>query len=262
MANKWQYVGKMQLPADLPTGVLDEWETTLKAERARILASLTAKIPNETAFQSFVADASSDQYSAFLATVGGAWDVNVIEMKQRVKLARKYTDWSSGIASAFAPSGTFETNVTAKKNKYKLARYVMGVVGHRPSNSGAFGVWNPAVIGALLMRGDTRPSRYFDANDSFVGTLEAVMDAKLGKLITPSIIAETVFASIMAKFADEGGLTTIRDNIITASNTTLDTLLNVALDATHKGGGYDVTSVLAWSAPDLHCSLTVTDVHP
>jgi hypothetical protein len=262
MADYWKYIGTMLLPADLPTGVLDEWETTLKAEKDRILASLTTKIATEGNFQDRIADASSDQFSAFLDTVGGAWDADVIEMKQRVKLARTYPDWAAGINAAFGAGGYFSDRVTAKKNKFKLARYTLGVVGHRASVGGSFGVWNPASVGVLLLRGDTRPARYFDANDTFSGTLESVVDAKLGRLIAPSLLAETVYGAVMAKFANDGGLTTLRDNIITASNTRLDSLLNVALDATHKGGGYDVTFVLSWSAPDVHTKLTVTDVHP
>jgi len=247
----------MLLPSSVASAIMDEWETTLKGERARILSALTTKIPDLSAFQDKIADASSDAYADFLATVGGKWDVDMIEAKQRVKLATRYTVWKAGIDNAFKVGGTFETNVTAKKDKFNEARRVIGVVGHK-----ALGSWNPAVMGTLLLRGDTRCARYFDANDSWSGTLESVVDARKGALLTPSIVAETVQACVIAKYANEGGLTALRDTIISNANTRLDAILQVALDATHKGGGYDVTFVLSWSAPDDNLKLTVTDVHP
>jgi len=262
LVNQWQYVGKMQLPATMPSSIADEWETTLIAEKDRIYSGLTTKIPSESLFKDRIADASSDQFASFLATVGGAWNADVIEMKQRVKLARVYTEWKAGIDACFGVGGYFGARVTSKKAKFGLARYVLGIVGHRANPSAPYGVWNPASIGVLLLRGDTRPARYFDANDSFSGTLESVCEAIKGKLITPSMLAHTIYACVMAKFANEGGLTALRDTIISDANTVLDVLLQVALDATHKGAGYDVTFVLAWSAPDDHCQVTVTDVHP
>jgi len=262
LADKWKYIGTVLLPTDLPTGVLDEWKATLKGEQARILASLQSKIANEGNFQDRIADASSDEYASFLATVGARWDVNVIEMKQRVKLARQYTAWKTAIENCFKVGGYFPDRVDGKADKFKLARYVLGAVGHRATVGGSFGVWNPASVGVLLLRGDTRPARYFDANDSFAGTLEAVVKPTEGRLITPSILAEAIYGSVMSKFADEGGLTALRDSVITSVNTIIDALLQVALDATHVGVGYDVTYVLSWSAPDTNVKITVTDVHP
>jgi len=262
MAEKWKYIGTVLLPADLPTSVLDEWKATLKGEQARIKASLDAKIASESEFQDRIADASSDEYESFLATVGGKWDADVIEMKQRVKLARQYTPWKNGVEDAFKVGGYFPDRVDEKADKFKLARYVMGAVGHRASVGGSFGVWNPASVGVLLLRGDTRPARYFDANDSFSGTLENVCDAVKGRLITPSILAHAVYGCVMAKFANEGGLTALRDTIISDANTVIDDLLQVALDATHLGVGYDVTYVLSWYGAGDNIRVTVIDTHP
>jgi len=247
----------MLLPSDIATAIKDEWETTLKAERARILSALQTKIPDSSNFADKIADASSDQFASFLATVGGAWDVDMIETKQRVKLATRYSVWKTGIEEAFKSGGTFETNVTAKKAKFSELRRVIGLVGHK-----ALGTWNPVAMGVLLLRGDTRCARYFDANDSFSGTLENVCDPRKGALCTPSLVAEMVQACVLAKYANEGGLTAIRDTIITNSNTRIDEILQVMLNATHLGGGYDVTVVLSWSAPDDNLKVTVTDTHP
>jgi len=262
MPEQWKYIGTVLLPTDLPSGVLDEWKETLKAEQARIYAGLQTKIPNEAAFRDRIADASSDRYEDFLASVGSAWDRSVITMKQRVKLARQYNAWKSGVDAAFGEGGYFPARVDAKADKFKLARYVIGAVGFKADPSGSFGVWNPVVFGALLLRGDTRPLRYQDANDSFTGTLHAVFKSPHGNLVTPSIIANAVQACVMAKFADEGGLTSVRDTIITNANSVIDELLNVALDSTHKQEGYDVTYELSWDAVAGNVKITVTDIHP
>ena len=258
----WEYVGTVTLPTDLPAGILDEWKETLKAEQTRIYSNLLNKIPTEVDFKDRIADASSDEFEAFLYKVGGKWDAGLIEMKQRVKLARQYTAWKTGVEDAFGAGGYFPYRVEDKADKFKLARYVLGAVGHRATLTDGIRVWNPVTMGVLLLRGDTRCARYFDANDAFSGTLESVVDPNKGRLITPSIMAEAIRACVMAKFADEGGLTTIRDTILSNANTVIDELLQVALDATHLGGGYDVTYVLAWDAPSLNVEVTVTDTHP
>jgi len=242
----WRYIGSCLKPADLPSGVLDEWETTLKAEQTRIKSSLDTKIPNEAAFLSRIADASSDQYEQFLATVGAMWDVNMIELKQRVKLAARYPEWDAGIEAAFGVGGYFPDRVTSKKAKFKLARFVLGAVGHRPTVGGDFGVWNPVTMGILLLRGDKRPFRYFDANDSIApseAAHEAALQAVLGSLVSPSIIARAVQGVLFAKYADDGGKDEawIDTNIITPFNATIATLIGAA-----KISGYTVSYTLDW----------------
>jgi len=262
MPNQWQYVGTVLLPTDLPDGVLNEWKDTLKAEMSRIYSNIQTKIPSSGAFADRIADASSDVYEQFLQTVGGKWNKDMITTKQRVKLARQYNAWKAGIDACFGTGGYFGSRVDSKADKFKLARYVIGAVGFRADPSGSYGVWNPVVFGALLLRGDTRPLRYQDSNDSFTGTLHSVLKTPHGNLVTPSIIAEAVQACVMAKFADEGGLTTIRDTILSNANTALDDILNVALDNTHKQTGYDVTYVLSWDSVSGNVKVTVTDTHP
>jgi len=259
---KWSYVGVMQLPTEVPQAIRDEWETTLKGERARILANLQTKIPSEVAFKDRIGDASSDQYELFGAGIPAPWDKDTILMKQRAKLNRAYALWLADVQSAFASGGAFDVNVTAKKNKLNLARYTLGAVGLRYDPSAGLGVWNPAVMGVLLLMGDTRCARYFDGNDTFTGTLENVCDPLTGRLGRPPMIADTVKVRVLAKFCDEAGLTALRDTQITNGNTRLDAMLQPMLNATHKGTGYDVTWVLAWDSGAGDVKLTVTDTHP
>jgi len=258
---KWQYVGIMQLPT-YPADISTEWANTLKAESARILANMKTKIPSEVSFKDRIGDASSDQYEAFLASVGTGWDKSIILMKQRAKLARQYAQWLANIESVFGTGGTFPTTVEAKKGKLALARYTLGAVGLRYDPSSGLGVWNPVTMGALLLRGDTRCARYFDGNDTFTGVLESVVDPSKGRLGTPAMIAGSVRARVLAKFADEAGLTTLRDTLLSDETTRLDDILTAMLNATHKGTGYDVTWVLAWDASAGDVKLTVVDTHP
>lgn len=238
MSYVWRYEGDCELPSDIADAILNEWESTLKAERARILDALQTKIPNEAAFKDRIADASSDQYEAFLASTGAYWDRDWIVMKQRVKLAAKYNAWLTGIANAFAEGGTFETNVTAKKDKFKELRRVIGAVGHK-----ALGTWNPVTMAVLLLRGDTRPFRYFDANDSFSGTHEPALDPTKGRYVTPSMIAQGVQGVVLAVYAEEAGLTSLRDSILTTASNTLQALADFA-----KISGYTVALNLSWNA--------------
>jgi len=262
MVNYWQYIGTAQLPTEVPAAVKDEWETTLKAEMTRIYSNLLTKIPSEVLFKDRIADASSDQFEAFLATVGGAWDADEIKMKQRVKLNRQYAQWLANVQACFGgASPYFGDRVTSKKQKYDLARYTLGVVGLRYQTTQPYTVWGIASKGALFLRGDTRPKRYIGTHESFTGTLENVCDTIGGRYGTPAMIAETVKACVMAKFADEGGLTTVRDNIITAHNTVLDKILQGFLNTAHLTPPKDVTWVLSWDAVNTHVKLTVTDIH-
>jgi hypothetical protein len=259
MAEYWKYVGVVSLPVSLASAITDEWEATLKAETARIYTSLTTKIPDAATFKDKLSDPSSSAYDSFLQSVGGKWSITDIKLKQKVKLGRSYTKWSDRITSVFGGgTPTFPTTVTQKKDNLSDLKRVIGVVGHR-----SLGTWEPASMAVLLARGDTRCSTYFDTNDTFTGTLHSVFKAPEGNLITPSLLSEMVYACVMAKYADEAALTTERGNIISAANTVIDSLIQVALDNTHKGTGYDFSIVLSWTGtPTNNVTITALDTHP
>lgn len=258
MAEYWKYVGNVTIPETLASAITDEWETTLKAECARIYTSLTTKISDATTYGTKIATPSASAFDAFLQSVGAKWSITDIKLKQKVKVSGKYTKWKANVDTVFGGgSPTFPAIVTAKKDKLSELRRVIACVGHR-----SLGTWEPVSMATLLARGDTRCATYFDTNDTFTGTLHSVMDAKKGALITPSLIAEMVYAVVMANYAHEAGLTTERDNIITGANTLLDAFIQVGLDATHLGGGYDFTIVLSWNGGTSKVDITATDTHP
>lgn len=258
----WEYTGTIDILASLPTPIKDEWEATLKAEQTRIYNALTTKIPDETSFKNKIATPSSDQFSAFLASTGGAWDADTIKLKQRVKLARAYSKWNTGIEGVFGSGGTFGDTVTAKKDRLEALRYVISGVGNRSQDI----AWEPISNAVLLLRGDKRPITYFDSNDAWTAgsadTHESCLDPVKGRLITPSLIAELVRGAIMAIYANEAGDTTTRDNIINTTNSRLDDIITVGLDETHSQSGYVVYVHLAWDTGNDLAQVIAHDEHP
>ncbi len=259
MTQKWKYVGIVSLPVSLASQISDKWVAVLSGETARIFTALTTKIPSEDLFKSKLAVPSSSAFDAFLQSVGGSWNITNIKLKQKIKLGRSYSKWVARITSVFGGgTPTFPSTVAQKVGNLDELRRVIGVVGNR-----SLGTWEPASMAVLLARGDTRCATYFDSNDTFTGTLEAVFAQPQGNLISPSLISEMVYACVMAKYADEAVDPTNRDAIITAANTVIDGLIQAALSTTYKGTGYDFTIVLSWTGtPTNNVTITATATNP
>jgi len=247
----WILTAYGALPDNLPVGIADEWESTLKGERARIKASLDNKIPNETEYKDKLADASSDRYDAFLATVGSFWNVDYIKLKQRLKLYRKYSSWETGIDSAFAVGGNFETQVTAKKGKTEAMRYPIGVVGNKGMDR-----WRLASLVALALSGDTRIARYITSPDTLSGAIEVALSTPYNRLDLPFVVATVTQHAVLAKYASEAGLNTLRDNIVTALNTNLNIIEG------HKVSGSTLVITASWDATYSHVKIIADYTKP
>jgi len=214
MPSTWVLTVYGNLADSLPTDVQAKWHDVSKAERARILSHLLTKIPNVTAFQDKLADASSDRYESFLGSVGGDWNKDEILMKQRVKLNRKYADWDSGVDSAFAVDGAFEKGVDNKQGKLEALRYPMGLVGKKSTDR-----WRCGSLVALALGGDTRIARYITSPDTLAGTIEVALKSPYNVYDRPLVVASIVKYGTLAKFADEADDTTVRDACVTALDT-------------------------------------------
>ena len=234
----FEYIGIVVLPSEVPEDVINEWEQTLKAERQRIYNALITKIPNEDAFKKRIADASSDVWETFVNPNYTRKDPNVIKLKQRLKLARAYGSWREGIDTAFAEGGTFEKNVTAKKSKYHMARYVIAHVGWKPKL-----FWGPLAKAVYLICGDTRPLRYLTENDTFSGDVVRAIKLPYVNYVRPMLIAKGVYGGVMAMYAHEAGEETLRDDIISKVNSELATIINAFKEDT-----YNVTLELIYDA--------------
>ena len=202
---------------------MNEWEATLKGERARILSALTEKISNASEFISKLAEPSADAWENFIAST---WpDADLIKLKQRVKLKSAYNPWNTGVQNAFAEGGTFETNVTNKKDKFQKARYVLGSVGLKYLTG-----WGPAYKSMGYITGDQRVALYVTADDTVTGTPQNVFPANIVKFVRPMGIAIFNQGLILAYYAHENGLTTERDAIITNINNKLNNSIVPLID--------------------------------
>jgi len=257
MAEVLVYEGVCEIPAEVPAHIIDEWEVTLKNAQARIYNNLIQKISSDTAFKNFIADASSDAYEAFVNP--NFRKANVIKMKQRVKLARAYNAWNTGVKNAFdGDSPYFADRVTAKKDKYQLARYTLSAVGSKPDL-----YWGPIPKAVLLLTGDLRAPRYIGANESLTGSPQKVVLDEFVNTIRPMLISEGVYGVVMAYFAHEGGLADLRDNVIRQTNQNLEKILNSFMDTSAyvAGGlasGGDYKDPASWTGTYVHIYFDAT----
>lgn len=264
MVEEWSYIGTIVIPDVLPDGVQTEWAATLKAEQARIKASLDGKIPDAAKFKDRLADLSSERYAAWLNPEEDPTKYIEELRKQRVKLGRAYPSWAAGVLAAFGEGGYFPDLVDAKAGKLDLARYVYAAVGHKASvpPTKEYYSWGAVTMGVLAMRGDTRVLKYVDDNDDFQSLpIEAVFDASLGRLVSPPIIAKAVYGSVMARYMleadEEAGITAFLGDV----NTEIDKFVALALNPAHLGGDNDATFELSWDADNDVVIVTVIDTH-
>ena len=218
-----EYKGYYQPLDSVPDDVIAEWETTLKAERARILSALQEKISNATEFINKLANPAYQQWQNF---INPEWaDADFIKLKYQVKLKTAYGSWSTGIQNAFAEGGTFETNVTAKKDKLQKLRYVLGAVGLKHKIG-----WGPAYKAMAIVTGDHRISLYFGPDDSFTGNIVNAFPSNIVKFVRPVGIAILTQGLVIAQYAHEQGLASERDAVITAINSKLDNSVEKLID--------------------------------
>ena len=245
------YEGVAEVPSEVPSHIIDEWETTLKNMQASIYNNLMQKIPSEEAFKTRIAAASSDAWEVFVNP--NYKNANVIKMKQRIKLAKAWGSWNAGVKNAYdGDSPYFADRVTQKKDKYQLARYTIAFVGSKPDK-----FWGPAPKAILLLTGDLRASRYITANETLSGSPQNAILPEYANYVRPMVISKVVFAGVMVYFAQEAGLADLRDNVIRSANQELEKIVNAFLDTSKyvAGGlteGGDYKDPTAWTGTYVH----------
>ena len=209
------YKGYYSPIAEVPSDIMDEWEQTLKGERARILSALTTKIPNADAFKSKIAEPAYTVWESFVSDTFP--DVDLIKLKMRIKLLTAYDSWNTGVQNAFAEGGTFETNVTNKKDKFAKARYPMGVTGIRYKVG-----WLCGYKALGVITGDVRVLKYMGTDDSISGEVTNIFPSGVNKFVRALGLPIIVQGLVIAQYAHENGLDSERDAVISATNTKLD----------------------------------------
>jgi hypothetical protein len=163
-------------------------------------------------------------------------------MKLQIKLAASYDKWLTNVTAVFGDKGTFSTTVDAKSAGISNLKRTIAVVGQK-----SFDKWGAASNAVLLLRGDSRPLTYIASPDTFAPNpeaLETAFDPILGALLSPALIAEMVYAAVMAQYADEAGLDTLRDEVLTDASDVLDPLMLAACDTEHDASSL----VMSWDA--------------
>jgi len=209
----------------VPDDVMTEWETVLKGERARILAALQEKITNADEFITKLANPASEAWASFVNPDYA--DAEFLKLKHRVKLKSAFDSWNTGVANAFAEGGTFEINVTNKKDKFQKARYPMGAVGLRYLMG-----WGPAYKAMGYITGDKRVAIYLTGDDTASGEPTNIFPTTVVKYVRPMGIAIFTQGLVLAYYAHEAGLSTERDAVITAINSKFDDSVEKLVDTT------------------------------
>jgi len=218
----FNYSGKIRKLSKeaIPSQIVDEWEQTLKGERARILSNVFAQIPSEPAFIAKIADPASAAYEDYVNPEHPK-SITAI-LKHKMKLRTAYNDWKSALEAALSEGGTFETNVTAKKEKWRNVRYALSAIGEKSLMG--LGAITKAVG---VMTGDKKITAYMGTDDSLTGTPTNVFKLEFARYVKPILVAKGVFASAYAFLADDANDTATRNSIISSVNSDFATLLNV-----------------------------------
>ena len=115
--------------AELPTRfdeVRDDWETTLKSKRAKIINNLKAVIPDESAYVSKIVDRSNTEYSEFIRSDHPRYDE--IMLKRQIKMESAKSDYITNRDNAFAEGGKFETRVSERKQFFRRNAVIIWMV--------------------------------------------------------------------------------------------------------------------------------------
>jgi hypothetical protein len=249
----FRYIGPITRK-DLPARIVDEWESTLKGARARILASLGRFLDPATGSTKFldqIADASSDAWETFINPAYP--NANLIKMKQRVKLAAAYPSWANNIQSALQEGGRFEQGVTANKSKFAAnVKPTIGAVGFKPDLG-----WGPATKVALIVTGDHRVIRYIASPEEFSGA-PANMFPTSARFVRPQIVSSIMFGSVLGLYALDIGSGDLRSAALSYTNSVLNDVKKMAKTCAEGGSftlelRYDTTRGLHVYAEAVNC---------
>jgi len=215
MAIVAEFIGPVT-PMTVPTEIKDKWESTLLGRRDLIYSRLLTKIPDEESFLSKIAEASSEVWTDF---VNPSWtDYYLITLKQRIKLSTAYDKWNVGVIDAFKAGGRFDTGVSLKKDRLDMLKYTLGNVGIRYLG------WGPGYKAVGYITGDHRVKRYIVAGETTVGEPVNAFPEDIIKFVRPTLIAMLTQGAVLAYYAHEKGLNTLRDQVITLVNSKTDAI--------------------------------------
>ncbi len=124
---------------ELPTEVSeigDDWETTFKGKRSKIITNLQRVIADESDYNEIIVNRSNAGYEQFIGTDHP--DYNKIMLKRKTKMPARASDYITNRNNAFAEGGAFESGVTANKGAFmNNVKVILRVVGDKDKVYGA-----------------------------------------------------------------------------------------------------------------------------
>jgi len=124
-----------ELPSEV-SEIADDWETTFKSKRAKILTNLQRVVPDEASYRSKIVDRSNEGYSQFISTDHP--DYNKIMLKRVVKMPARASDYITNRDAAFAEGANFEQGITQNKGAFmNNVKVILRIVGDKDKVYGA-----------------------------------------------------------------------------------------------------------------------------
>ena len=227
---------------------LDEWETTLKNAKDTIYNHLLARIPDETAFRTKIADPSNLVWGDF---INPNWEnADFIKLKHKAKLYMAYPDWRRGIEGSFGTEGYFPDRVTGKRLKWLKARMTLGSTGIRYRIGRGISVKAIGVISGMkrvlhdiatservitVHTYDPETGEETDVSvtiprDDFEGEVVNVFLAGAGRYVRPQAIAILTQGLVYAGLAHTHGLASLRDAFLDTINSYINNTIMKQVD--------------------------------
>ncbi len=134
-----------ELPSEI-SEIADDWETTFKGKRSKVLTNLQRVIPDEDAYKTKIVDRSNEGYASFISSSHP--DYNKIMLKRKTKMPARASDYITNRNNAFAEGGAFETGISTNKGAFiNNLKVILRAVGDRDKKYGAVPKLNLALDG-------------------------------------------------------------------------------------------------------------------
>ena len=181
--------------------IADDWATTFKGKRQKIITNLSRVINSEEDYLTKIVDRSNKEYEAYINPAREDKDDIIIIRKIKMRLGKD--DYFTNRESAFSEGGDFEKGIDQNKGKfYENVLRMLICVGDKDKAWSAI----PKVRYALLGKADLL-EEVKDSKDSVTGTPQRYFKASIVRNILPAVISVCNRGLYVAVMAQEAGLT-------------------------------------------------------
>jgi len=216
-----EYVGEVK-PVTVPVDVKNKWYEKLIELASLIYNRIATKIPDEQSYINKLATPSATMWSGFVSPYWA--DADLIKLKQRVKVSMAGLKYLNNVHDAFMVSQIFQKNVYRARyviDALDMFRYTLGGVGIRYQTG-----WGAIYKAVGVLTGDARVAQYMTPEEKWTPPVVTAFPSNIVKYVRPMLIAELVQGAVLAYYAIEKDLATLRDAVINAVNDKLSTVIN------------------------------------